>query len=199
MCLMFLFCCSFLPKECSSGLPSIAALVGDLRRLQYLRGVPAPSVGCFLDDCISRHAPNILSLRILLMLLSTCLLRYLFHVFPAGLHLSANTSPHFCPNGCPSHLFKFRVEVPHAPLVGVLAGCGLVSSVSKPQGAAMTGPGQFMASSHITPTASATETLSVLPSTPRFPKPCQFCQVYLLFVSDQQPAHLLRCTAGFCL
>ena len=51
----------------------------------------------------------------------------------------------------------------------------------------------------VTPTAPATETLPVLPSTLPFPKPCQFCPIYLLFVSAQQPAHLLQCTAGFCL
>lgn len=143
--------------------------------------------------CISSCALNIVSLHVLLML-------PIFSMFFLQGFTYLQTH-HLTSNGCHSHFFY------------VLSG-GVTCSSGWSFGSLWVGLFCFKATGGscvwprvvhgLLPHGSLLqplplETLPVLPSTPHFPKPCQFCQIYLLFISDQQPPYLLGCTASFCL
>lgn len=127
---------------------------------------PCPSVACLLEECISSHDPQ--------HCLPPCSLNAPLHMSSSCFSCASSlVSKHISSILSQWLLIMLKyvwVKVPRVPLFGVLAHCGLVPFVSKPQEAAMTGPGQFMAFFH-----------TGHPPQPLPLKCCQFCPVCLLF------------------
>lgn len=106
-CLINFICCSLLPSESSSRLPSVAALVWDLHRLQSLGSVPASVWVAFLclqscpQHCLPPCSPSA-PLPTSPYMSSPCLL---YISWPVSKHISSLNSS---PKGCHSRLNMFE-------------------------------------------------------------------------------------------